>query len=97
MKKITTSQKAIVDAHLKANDTNVWDYPDTSSEIKNPNDIKIALESGKTIQALHQHIAFNFCNTTANLLQSMFAHKSQSYVKDYTKGFKQLFENLKIS
>lgn len=100
MKKITTTQKAIVEAHLKANETDTWDfpyYPYTISDIKTTEDLKRALEEGKTVQALHQEVIFHYCNTTANLLQGMFAHKSQSYVRDYTKGFKTVFQNLNIA
>jgi hypothetical protein len=96
MKRITAKQKAMVEAHLKANESGVWDFPYTSNELKTTEDIKKAIEDGKTVQRLHQEISFRFCNTTANILQSMFKHQSQSYVRDYTNGFKQLFANLNI-
>lgn len=102
MSKVSKTQKTIIEAHLKASIKDDFDIscPKVGEHgLNNLNDLKNALEDGKTIHQLHKIIEQNHVSITSQLMAtpSLMGHISEAYKKSYTRGFKDLLTRLNIN
>ena len=95
MKRITKSQKSIVEKHLEAAKSGKWDYPANSSE-RIGGALGQILSEGKTIEAVHQHIVAKCVSMTSTMIAGVLGETTGAYKRDYTKGMKQLLNNLNV-
>jgi hypothetical protein len=101
MKKITKTQKQIIDAHLSAADSGAWDidFPSGYPPQLHKETIVQALQEGKTIHALHDYVQEKSDISVTSLLMAsadIFGHRSQAYKTKYTRTFKFLLDKLNI-
>lgn len=94
MKRITETQKKIINAHLVAFSKNEWSFhvPRTKEELIE------GIKGGAVYEALHEEIATRYVSITSQLYASpnVFNHVTEAYRKQYTAGFKELLNNLNI-
>lgn len=99
-KRITPLQKKIVDAHLLAAKNKSFTYTEGKQEAgtlpTTAESVRAALLSGKTFNALHEHIEVTGVSVTSQLMNSTFEYVSEQYVKYYQRRFKVYLNNLGI-
>lgn len=92
MKRITPHAKAIADAHIAARLNGEFDYP-MDARIANKEELLKLVNSGKTIEALLDHIEIKFTSITSIILSRKLFHQSVNYKSGVYKGFKILLQN----
>jgi len=102
MSKVTKRQKAIIEAHLKASIKDDFDIscPKVGEQsMKTMDELKEALEEGKTIHQLHKIIEKKHVSVTSQLMAvpTLMGHISEAYRKNYTRGFKDFLTRLNIN
>jgi hypothetical protein len=95
MKRVTKFQKMLIEKHFEAKKTGQWDlnYVKTLAELKD------AYFHGLTVKNSYETIESRYVSITSQLIAStdIFAHLTGAYKRDMTRGFKTIFETLKIS
>ena len=90
MKKITSSVKAIADAHISARiEGNKFD----KIQVANVGELHQQLLKGKVIEAVLDEIEIRYCPITSIFLSRQLLYTSKAYRSGVYKGFKVLFGN----
>lgn len=78
--------------HIEARKSGTFDL----QTVKNLDEAKAALTSGKTIASLLDHIEITYTSITSIILSHSLFHESRNYKAGVNKGFKILFDKLNI-
>ena len=80
-------------AHLKAAQDKVWDYPE-GSKFKDAGEVITALKNGKTIYEAYMHCMAKYGTITGAVMNSFLGHASKSTDQALRKGMKIIFNKL---
>jgi hypothetical protein len=92
MTRITKLQKETMLRHLEAYKQDKFDL----ERVNNVEEMKQAIRDGKTIRSLHENIEARFCSVGSAVMSRLMQHESKSYVRDLSKGYKEVMNSFNI-
>ena len=96
MSRITKTQKAIMTAHIEAANKDIFDYDTAMDAPFEVGWLTTGLREGKTFRFLHEDIETRHVPVGTLLINSVFDHKSKTYISGMSKGWKSILNAMNI-